>query len=86
MTGVQTCALPIYDFSKGDQEPWIEGVIREEFVVNQGNAVKPLAEKPIVQIAVNAEPPPPQKISISDNNNLPTDYDKYLTKYYNITN
>ena len=56
----------VYDFSKGDQEPWIEGVIREEFVVNQGNAVKPLAEKPIVQVTANAEPSPAQKISIPE--------------------
>ena len=52
----------VYDFSKGDQEPWIEGVIREEFVVNQGNAVKPVVDKPIVQVAANEEPSAPQKI------------------------
>ncbi len=52
----------VYDFSKGDQEPWIEGVIREEFVVNQGVAVKPIADKPIVQVAANAEPSAPQKV------------------------
>ena len=53
----------VYDFSKGDQEPWIEGVIREEFVVNQGNALKPMVDKPIVQVAANTEQPIPQKIS-----------------------
>jgi|GEM_PF-1849534 len=52
----------VYDFSKGDQEPWIEGVIREEFVVNQGKGVKPVFDKPIVQVAVNAEPLAPQKV------------------------
>ena len=51
----------VYDFSKGDQEPWIEGVIREEFVVNQGNAVKPIVDKPVVQVAVNTEQPVPQR-------------------------
>ena len=56
----------VYDFSKGDQEPWIEGVIREEFVVNQGNAVKPIVDKPIVQVAANAEPSPAQKINIPE--------------------
>jgi uncharacterized caspase-like protein len=53
----------VYDFSKGDQEPWIEGVIREEFVVNQGNAVKPIVDRPTIQVAVNAEPPAPQRVS-----------------------
>ena len=53
----------VYDFSKGDQEPWIEGVIREEFVVNHGNAIKPLSDKPIVRIAVNTETSATQKVT-----------------------
>jgi len=58
----------VYDFSKGDQEPWIEGVIREEFVVNQGNAIKPVPEKSVIQVAVSQpsnSPVPPQTAASS---------------------
>jgi len=58
----------VYDFSKGDQEPWIEGVIREEFVVNQGNAIKTVPEKSVIQVAVSQpsnSPVPPQTAASS---------------------
>ena len=51
----------VYEFSKGDQEPWIEGVIREEFVVNKGNS-----NKPLIQIAVNNEQSSASKVSITE--------------------
>ena len=51
----------VYEFSKGDQEPWIEGVIREEFVVNKGNS-----NKPFIQIAVKNEQSSASKVSITE--------------------
>ena len=44
----------VYSASKGDQEPWIEGVIREEFVVNHGKSNAASIEKPLIQIATNS--------------------------------
>lgn len=40
----------VYKTSKGDQEPWIEGVIREEFVIHQNYTV------PVNQPALQAQP------------------------------
>ena len=49
----------VYNTSKGDQEPWIEGVIREEFVVNHSNAIQPENLTPSIQIASITKPPIP---------------------------
>jgi hypothetical protein len=47
----------VFKSTKSEQEPWIEGVIREEFIVNQGIIQKPL--QPIaVAVAVAATPTP----------------------------
>jgi len=45
----------VFKSTKTEQEPWIEGVIREEFIVNQG-----FIQKPLQPIAVAVATPTPQ--------------------------
>ena len=46
----------VFKSTKSEQEPWIEGVIREEFVINQANLSKP-AQPLLVAVAT-----PPQQV------------------------
>ncbi len=41
----------VFKSTKSEQEPWIEGVIREEFVINQANLPKPMQQPVVVAIA-----------------------------------
>jgi len=47
----------VFKSTKSEQEPWIEGVIREEFVINQANLQKPM--QPVV-VAIAAQTPSKQ--------------------------
>ncbi|PUE32734.1 hypothetical protein B9Z35_04160 [Limnohabitans sp. Jir61] len=62
----------VYEISKGDQEPWIEGVIREEFVVNQSGSVQLGIEKPVVMAVHNSEQLAPQKVVLADPISVPS--------------
>lgn len=39
----------VFNSTKSEQEPWIEGVIREEFVMNHGNLSKPASAESIAE-------------------------------------
>ena len=49
----------VFKSTKSEQEPWIEGVIREEFVINQANLLK-LAPPELVAVAKPSALPSPQ--------------------------
>jgi hypothetical protein len=49
----------VFKSTKSEQEPWIEGVIREEFVINQANLLKP-APPELVAVAKPSALPSPQ--------------------------
>ena len=49
----------VFKSTKSEQEPWIEGVIREEFVINQANLLKP-APPELVAVANPLALPSPQ--------------------------
>jgi uncharacterized protein YukE len=49
----------VYKSTKSEQEPWIEGVIREEFLINQVNTSKP-APTELIAVATTSALSPPQ--------------------------
>lgn len=49
----------VFKSTNSEQEPWIEGVIREEFIVNQGNFSKPTPPE-LVAVATPSALPSPQ--------------------------
>jgi hypothetical protein len=57
----------VYKNTRGEQEPWIEGVIREEFAVASGlQSVKPpeLKSEPLATAAEVSQPAAPQSVPI----------------------
>jgi len=50
----------VFKSTKSEQEPWIEGVIREEFIVSQA-----IIQKPVQSVAVAAPTPQVEKVPIS---------------------